>query len=300
MPRPALPPELAPLLERSPSETTPLLLALARAHAARRRPADLLRQMERDGFVAPSALDQRLLHRLDGLALAQALEYEAIQLSPVAPLGQCAAVAPTSQDRTLSAQRGTEVVSDPTNTLALLAAQRLTSAPAREVRLCTVHQVLRAQALPPVPGFSRNFRLFAMITAGPARADEGLEVDAILDHVARQGAILDAAADLGFPVSARRITIVADERRRALHHRLRERLAESAPRITIDDAPLTTTYYDGLHVTHWATAADGHALPIGDVGVFDWMARLTSNRRMRLVASGFGLQLLPLRFARSG
>jgi len=40
----------------------------------------------------------------------------------------------------------------------------------------------------------------------------------------------------------------------------------------------------------------GEHVPIGDVGVFDWVARLTANRRQRFVAAGFGLQLVPLVF----
>ena len=88
-------------------------------------PADLLAQVQRDLYVQPSALDLRVIHELDGLALAAAAEYEAVLLSPVAPLGCCSVVAPTSQDRTLSTARACEVVSDPTNVMALLSAGRL-------------------------------------------------------------------------------------------------------------------------------------------------------------------------------
>jgi len=156
MPSLRTPRELEALLALPPSETTPLLLALTRAQAARRRPSDLPQQMERDGFFRPAVLDQRMLHRLDGLALDAASEFEAIQLSPVAPLGACSALAPTSQDRTLTAMRATEVVSDPTNVLALECARRLAGAPAADLRLCTVHQVLRAQRLPGRPGPARR------------------------------------------------------------------------------------------------------------------------------------------------
>jgi hypothetical protein len=39
---------------------------------------------------------------------------------------------------------------------------------------------------------------------------------------------------------------------------------------------------------------DGTVLPIADGGAFDWVARLTSNRRHVFVASGLGTQLLAL------
>lgn len=71
------------LADAPPSATTPVLLALARAQAARRRPADLLTQWLRDGYVAPSMLDGRTMHVLDGLALEAAEGFEAVVLSPL-------------------------------------------------------------------------------------------------------------------------------------------------------------------------------------------------------------------------
>src|SRR5689334_13787926 len=142
-------PEAEQILALSPSEPAPLLLEPARPQAASRGPADLREQWARDafvpppapdlppahasdgpakrgprelreqwardGFVAPSALDLRTAHAFDGLALEAAHEFEALLLAPVAPLGTCSSLAPTSQDRTLTAMRGVEVVSDPTN-----------------------------------------------------------------------------------------------------------------------------------------------------------------------------------------
>jgi hypothetical protein len=85
------PRELASVLALSPSESTPLGLELAQRQAQSHRPRDVLAQHERDGYVAPFMLDQRTVHRLDGLALEAAAEFEAVQLSPVAPLGSWAA-----------------------------------------------------------------------------------------------------------------------------------------------------------------------------------------------------------------
>lgn len=284
------------LLALSPSETTPLLLDLARRQASRRSPSNLGAQLARDGFVQPSALDQRTLHRLDGLALDAAHAFEAVALSPVAPLGACSVLAPTAQDRTLSTTRGTEVVSDPTNVLALLAARRLAQAPRDDVRLCTAHQVLRAQPLPKQAGFSRHFRLFAMLEAGRARADDGFEVDAIARHVAVYDALFDASATLGCTAPDRRATMFVAPRRAVLAGRVRERLAATVPHLTLVEEAFESRYYDGLRVFFGARAASGEHVPLADVGLFDWVARLAANRKLRCVASGFGLQLLPLLF----
>jgi hypothetical protein len=277
-----------------PSETTPALLALARRQAARRRPADLLSQWERDLYVAPSVLDGRTTHAIDGLGLAAAEAYEALVLSPVAPLGSCSVVAPTSQDRTLYANRGTEVVADPTNVLALECARRLRTDPKATQRLCTIHQVMRCQPFPPGKGFTRHFRLLALVEAGPARAEDGFEVEAFGRAIETFVRVCERGAALGYRVPACELLV----RTAAGHEVLGERVATrlGATGLPIQREALESPYYDGVRVLFNVRASEGETIPLGDVGRFDWVARLTTNRRMRMVAAGFGLQLLPLRF----
>ena len=52
----------------------------------------------------------------------------------------------------------------------------------------------------------------------------------------------------------------------------------------------------GLRVMFGADSVHGEWIPTGDVGRFDWLAKLTSNGRRRFVAAGFGLQLAPVLF----
>ncbi|MET0385650.1 MAG: hypothetical protein ABW321_06810 [Polyangiales bacterium] len=292
---------LAPLLAAPISETTSFLLALARGQAARRRPRDLVAQLARDAFVTPLFLDQRLLHRLDGLALAAATGFEALQLSPVAPLGVCSVVAPTSQDRTLTAQRGTEVVSDPTNMLAVVCAQRLLAAPDAPVRLCTLHQTLRAQSFPARAGYSRHFRLFALADAGSGTGEDGFEVEALTRHLAVFDRLFDALErELGYVCPERALIVRATDPRNVLADRLIQRVRAQLPHVTVTREPLEQAYYDGIRVMFGARNQAGAFVPIGDGGIFDWLAHLTSNRRFRFVASGFGLQLAPVMFGPPG
>lgn len=287
---------LESLLASSPSEATPFLLGLARAQAARRRPADLAAQWARDSFVAASPLDQRTVHALDGIALEAARAFEAIQLSPVAPLGVCSALAPTSQDRTLSASRGTEVVSDPTNVLALECARRLRADPLAHPRLCTVHQTLRAQALPPAPGFTQHFRLFAFVQAGRARPDDGFEVAAIVEHLRVMDALFDAAATLGYRVGGRVVRVLGAPAERTLRTRVATATRGALPHVELSEGDLESPYYQGLRVLFDARSPDGELRPLGDTGRFDWVARLASNEKLRFIASGVGIQLFPLLF----
>src|SRR5262249_24340972 len=157
-------------------------------------------------------------------------------------------LAPMSQDRTLSAARGLEVVSDPTNVLALECARRLARTPDADVRLATIHQVLRAQALPPKAGFSRHFRMFAPAEAGPGRAEDGFEVDAIARHAAVFARVFDASAALGCRVPDRRATIFHDEQRAVAAERVCERLARDLPSVELVRERFDSRYYDGLRV----------------------------------------------------
>ena len=101
------------------SELWSLLLTVIEQRAAQRTPSDLRQQWERDRFVSPAYTDQRILNAMDGHLLAAASSFEALELSPLAPLGCCSAIALASQNKIVATIRGTEVVSDPTNVLAL-------------------------------------------------------------------------------------------------------------------------------------------------------------------------------------
>jgi hypothetical protein len=288
--------QYASIFRMSPSETAPILLELARQQAKKRRPADLLAQFTRDGFVTPSMLDQRLIHQIDGFALEAASLFEALQLSPVAPLASCSAIAPTSQDRTLSAVRALEVVSDPTNVLALECAKRLSKDPKQTVRLCTVHQVLRAQALPAKPGFSRHFRLFAMAEAGAGTSNDGFEVQAIIRHLSVFDSLFNALQSIGCTFPERRATLLLGPTRKVLGSRLRQEAQTLLPHIHWVEEGFPSAYYDGVRVLFGAKANNGEFPPLVDIGLFDWVAKLTSNKKFRFVASGCGIQLAPILF----
>src|SRR5688572_30171380 len=71
-----------------------LLLDVLARRAGQRTSVDLLRQWERDGFTRPAPIDQRILIELDKNLLAAAEGFEALELSPLAPLGTCSVVGP--------------------------------------------------------------------------------------------------------------------------------------------------------------------------------------------------------------
>jgi len=124
----------------SGSELQSLLLEVMQARAEARGAKELVAQYGRDPFCTPASVDQRSMLAIDQHLLAAAERFEAVELSPVAPMGCCSVVGPTHQHRVLSALRATEVVSDPTNVLALECAQRLRANPTTDLHLATSHR----------------------------------------------------------------------------------------------------------------------------------------------------------------
>lgn len=282
---------------RIPSDRRGELLAGARDEAARRRPADLLARWSTDATVGPSPVDLRTSVAYDALALDAAEAYEGLLLSPVAPLGSTSVLAPTSQDRALSTIRASEVVSDPTNVLALECGRRLRADPSAHVRLCTTHQVLRMQPTGREPGRTQHFRLFVMADAGPGLADDGFEVAAVVAQLEAYRRMLDTAGVTHSVHWERPAAIVrSDGTSPALADRVVEALRFAQPDVEVRTEQLVSDYYHGLRVGYGVHTLSGDFVEIVDLGLFDWVAQLTSNRRHRFVASAIGIQLLALLF----
>jgi hypothetical protein len=271
-----------------------LLLDVAEVRAAGRSPAQLVEQWGRDRFVQPAIVDQRTLVEVDRHLLDAASTFESMELSPVAPLGVCSIMGRASQNKVLSALRGTELVSDPTNVLALECARRLHRDRAAVVRVATSHRCVRAQPIPKRRGLTANFRIFCLATAGLERRNHACVLDAIVEQIRVMLHALDRLEQHGYAFPDRRITILAREEKVALG----DRIAASLGDTTIARALLEHPYYNqGLRFQIAARSSEGVDIPLVDGGAFDWVAKLTSNRRAVYVASGLGSQLVPVMFS---
>ena len=277
------------------SEVWSLLLDVMARRAARRAPADLLRQWAQDGFTSLSAVDQRTFVALDAELLAAAAAFDAVELSPLAPLGGCSVVAPTSQNKIVSALRGTEVVADPTSVLALECASRLRAAPDAVVRLATSHRCVRAQAFPKKPGFAQHFRIFCLASAGRERQGHRFVVEALSEQIATHLAALDRLEQRGYSFPNRRVTVLATPETTAPA----DRVAEAIRGVPVERRPLEHRYYDGFRFMINAGESGDGGIPLIDGGAFDWVGTLASNRRFAFVASGMGSQLIAFAFRRS-
>jgi hypothetical protein len=292
------------------TELWSLLLSVLEQRAAQRSPSTVRQQWETDRFVQPCAVNQRTLNELDSQLLAAAADFEALELSPVAPLASCSTVALTSQNRIVSTARGTEVVSDPTNVLALECARRLREAPDATIKLTTSHRCVRAQALPKRPGFAAHFRMFCLASAAHERKDHGFVTEALIEHIRTHIAALDRLEKHGYHFPDRRLRLLATPERRHVAERIgrefsaperrhsSERVSEEPRELPVTLETLEHPYYDGLRFMLDAGTPDGNAVPLIDGGAFDWLRKLTDNKRMAYVASGMGSQLAAMLFRR--
>jgi len=141
-------------------------------------------------FAVPSAvtkacdLDARLMNQVEAIAYAQAKDFDAIELSPVVPLGAVSRLAGLDQGNVLSTIRAFECASDPTIGMALHCAQRRKQSRDRRAttKLCTSQRVLRFPQ-PENPGFTSHFKLFAMTSAGRDSGSFTYELSALREHI---------------------------------------------------------------------------------------------------------------------
>jgi hypothetical protein len=277
------------------SQLHSVLLEVMQRRASTRSPAHVLAQYRRDAFCFPAPTDLRTMLAIDSDFLAASTEFEALDLSPVAPLGVCSSVALTDQNRVLSALRMTEVVSDPTNVLALECALRLRGRRTGPVHLTTSQRVVRAQPVPKQPGYSRHFRIFVLASSGRETEDHGFTVQTVVRHVRTMLDALDRLERHGWAFGRRRVEVLATAEREDVADRVAESFADLATRKSLEHA----YYTGGLRFQIWVSAPDGSEVPLIDGGTFDWLAKLASNRRAVYVATGAGSQLIALRFRKA-
>jgi hypothetical protein len=169
----------------APTDLQSLLLAVFHRRATRQTPRRVLEQYAQNPFVRPAPVDAGALLELDRLALRVAAPaFEALDLSPLAPLGTCSAPAPVDQNRVVSTIRNTEVVADATNVLALECALRRRAQRhergSEPVRVCASQRLVRAQRYTG-PHMRAHFRMFSLCTAGRAAGLGGFEVPALTE-----------------------------------------------------------------------------------------------------------------------
>jgi len=261
-----------------------LLLAVARARAGKVNPARLLRRWTEDRFVRPSTCDPRRLAQVEA-RLWELLpdRFAGVELSPVAPLGVCSALAPVDQHRVVTTVRGSEVLSDPTNALAVeAAARRRGDRRGERVDVAACHRVLRAQRF--APGWAAHFRLFALASSARDRGSGRTEARLLTDHI---GFWQYALSEL-LPAATARITVTVFGSR-VLADRLHDTVlpATADGPVPIVEDPARTQgagYYTGAAIGVRVDSG-GETVDLGDGGLTTWTAQLLGDAKERCLVS---------------
>ena len=287
---------LSPTLELlvnqlSGSELNTLLLEVYRRKAAQLAPAQVLKQFSDNRFTRPSTFDPVRMKQLEAELLTQSAKigYAPVSLSPLAPLGTCSAMGKTDQNITVSALRGTEVVSDATNVLALLIAKEVKKQKDKSLvhRYATVHQHVRAQAYDN-PLYAAHFGIFCMVSGAFDQGNYQTEWMLFLEHLEF---CYQTFASLISPEKLH-IRLYQKQEIHIFDQLLFEYQKKNKGNIHIEfmDHP-GTNYYDLIQFKLILKDQDNE-LDLADGGLVDWSQQMLSNRKHRLFISGLGTERL--------
>ncbi len=272
------------------AEFNSLLLDLFRRRASMISPAQLLREFAQNRFVQPAGIDPIRSRELElaWLKSAASRGFTPLTLSPVAPLGACSVVGTVSQHKILSSSRGTEVVADATNVLALLLARDFKGETNKDrlIRYATVHRHVRGQYFDH-PDFTAHFSIFCLASGGFDRGNFAFELSQLNEHVDLILSLLQQSVSPDELLI--KFYLKSDNKRFEELLRQDGHVWSRLPSNFIPD--LENKYYRTVQFKIFIKRADAE-IDIADGGFVDWTQQLIANRKHRVLVSGVGLELL--------
>ena len=277
--------------ELSGSELNSLLLEVFDRKASQLKPSQLLQQYRMNRFVKPAAVGvlQLRAKELSALQWLQQCGFVPLELSPVSPLGTCAAVGPVSQKKIISATRGTEVLSDATNAIALhIADQKKRKKNTDLQKFCTTHRHVRT---PPVKikGHSPHFTIACCVSAGTDTGNRAFEINAIREHFLALQAVLLQVFQTEvkyFKLQPRAGYKQGDQ----LVGRIFDDINDTFP-VIVDTTAKPNDYYQGIQYKA-VINVHGEEIEIADGGFVNWTQQLLENKKERCFISGLGIDYL--------
>jgi len=272
------------------------LLELFREQANNNTPAGILKAYQLNRFTVPSELDPVAYYRLeiDFLLLAQQHNFHAVLLSPSAPFASSSVFGCVDQNNVVSAARGTEILSDPTNMLSIIIAENIKNKKidyCAPLHYCTTARVLRAQTFPAKKGYYSHFGIFSIVSSGKDRGSYACEKELL----ARQLAYYN---ELFIEKYNAKLSVVLQKRRGyadgdGFFNSMAELVKTELPgaRISFDLDHDDNNYYKGINYKIYMEK-DGGIIELGDGGFVDWTQKMLSNKKERCLISGIGLDRL--------
>ena len=300
-------PGLASILaERfSPTDLQSLLIEVARLRSNRRKPSDMLADFASNRFVRPSPVSPRSFLIWEQIAFAHLpLGFQALELSPVCPLGTNSVVAPVDQNWAVSTVRNTEVVSDSTNVLALECALRRrellreNSRSSEPVHLAASHRLLRAQQFKGARQLA-HFAAFVLCSAGRDQGSLSYELNALKLHIGFYIAALRAYLGSDTPLYLSLTDLSGGKNTEKIETQFFPTVRPEFAGVTCEfdeERRSGRGYYRDVCFHIHAGLASGERLELVDGGAVDWTQKLLSSAKERLVISGIGSERLCAEF----
>ncbi|HEY6403425.1 MAG TPA: ATP phosphoribosyltransferase regulatory subunit [Blastocatellia bacterium] len=180
----------------SGAELHSLLLTVLKRRVGKIESSHLARP---NAVTQPCELDGRLLNEVERVSYSVAPHFEAIELSPLVPLGTIATLTGLDQGNVLSSIRAFECAADPTVGLALECVRRRKDITGRKEtsRLCASQRVVRFPA-PKKVGLTAHFKLFSMVSAARDTGSFSFETAALREHIGSYLSLLARLAEMSF------------------------------------------------------------------------------------------------------
>lgn len=279
-----------------PSDLQSLLLEVFGRLSDKITPAGLLRVYRQNRFAKPAGLDAvgYLKLELMLMTLAEQKGIKPVLLSPAGLFGSCSAMAAVSQNKVLSASRGTEILADPTNMLALHMADKLSNRDWTntddDIHLCAASRVARAQGILK-PGLFTHFGIYGMVSSGRDSGSYRCETSLLEKHIAFYDDFFRQHLNTQMAVVLRRRKGYTDTD--GFMERMGGYIQKTFPHIPLeaDHAQTDNAYYLGLNFKLMLDI-NGQSMEIGDGGFVPWTQKLLGNKKERLLISAIGLDRL--------
>jgi hypothetical protein len=269
----------------SGSDFTSVMLEVVKRRAAGQTPASVLRRYRDDRFVRPGEASWwSLQHTAEVLLGCLPRDVEVLNLAPLVPLGTHSALATVSQDKVVTAVRACEAAADPTNALALEAAQRRSRDRHATVRLAAVQRVVRAQQEAGAGRFA-HFSLLGCVTAGRDTGSHRFEREALAQQLSWAAAALTRAGISGVQVA---LTPLSEPGERVAGL-LAGDLSAAPCRVVTDPARRSGRGYYSELCFKLNAMVGGAPAEVGDGGFTDWTRQLVASGKERLLISGLGV-----------
>ncbi len=280
------------LLSLSKADLNSLLLELFEKQTDRFTPADILKTYQSNRFSTPSNTSPAKFHALETqlLTAAQKMDIRTVLLSPSAPLGSCSVFGCVDQYNVISALRGTETLSDPSNMLAIIIAGKLKSRIEDNIlplHYATTARVVRAQAFSG-RGVFAHFGLFCMVSSGKDIGSYTCEKELLEKHFLFYKELLQEQFNAKLSIVLRKRGGYTDGD--GFFDKMIEVVQTILPDtpLSFDHDGIDNKYYQGINFKIFMER-DGEKFEIGDGGFVDWIYQMLGSKKERCLISGIGL-----------